>query len=443
MKIIYNNMATKQEIDALQASAYKLTPDQLPTGYTSGGVALWRDTNAPSGSNLSTENAPGYYGSAASQLNLSNAYANRNRTNDNPNVAIRYGETDEHGNLLASRATATPQTQEQIQAEERNRIQAQIDSLENYWSQNIAPQLQQQGEQRLGETRAMGANVGLLGTPMGQAQSNKTQDYNTAITRAERAKIDAQISGLYAKADEIAIDRAEKQATLLRTDQEAYQNYLKGQTEEARNNLVTIFSSGLSPDELKSKDPDRYKTLLEQSGIDEFMADALYNTNAPKAKQIDYQYAWKGNNLVAYGQDPTTGKLVQKTYKADDLDLPVGVNPDFITDKGNNQMYWYDKDNPETDDNGNLVMKPVKSPTGNTVLGAKAASGETSNEAKLIKEFKAKVSDYIEKIGNADMDEATALKALRASYGDTFTDEELKSALGMGGEDAIRVIDEE
>jgi len=296
------------------------------------------------------------------------------QTNE-PTIPTRYPttQTDEYGDILKTRSEKTVDPLK-IQEEERQRIQAQIDALENYWSSTIMPELQEEATDRLGQSRGLQSAGGLLQSPRGVAMTQGTQKYNTRIQRAERAKIDTQIAGLYDKADQRAIDRADKEATLARQDQDAYFEYLKDNQASSRDDLVTLFAGGISPDELKERDPDRYKQLLENANIDEFMADSLYNQNAPREKQIEYEYAWKGNSLVAYGQDPSTGEVVTKNYSAEDLDLPVGVNPDFITDKATNMMYWYDKDNPETDEQGNLVMKPVKSPTGGSVMGQKPAT---------------------------------------------------------------------
>lgn len=331
----------------------------------------------------------------------------------NKPLEIRYPttQTDEYGNILKERSQKTVDPMA-IQEEERNRIQAQIDALENYWSQTILPELQTEATDRLGQSRGLQAAGGLLESPRGVAMTRQTQNLNTRVQRAERAKIDQQIAGLYAKADERAIDRADKEATLLRQDQDAYYQYLKENQAQTRDDLVTLFSAGISPDELKAQDPERYKMLLEQSGTDEFMADALYNINAPRQQQIDYQYAWKGNNLVAYGQDPTTGELISNTYSADDLGLPTGINLETYVDKATNMVYWYDKDNPEIDENGSLIMKPVKSPTGSNVMGASSSGGTSGG-------FTSQEKRRLEQAG---LENASRQEQLDFLYGETGSD---------------------
>lgn len=297
--------------------------------------------------------------------------------NPTPDIPTRYPTTDAYGEILKGRADKSVDPVK-IQEEERARIQAQIDAINNYWSSAILPELNQEATGRLGQARGLQATGGLLQSPRGVAMTQGTQLQNTRIQRAERAKIDAQIAGLYDKADQRAIDRADKETTLARQDQDAYFKYLKDNQASAREDLTTLFAGGISPDDLKERDPDKYAQMLVDANMDEFMADSIYNQNKPKTAQVDYQYAWKGNSLVAYGQDPATGEVVTKTYDANTLDIPQGVNPDFITDKSNNMMYWYDKDNPQTDADGNLVMRPVKSPSGGSVMGAKATGNKNT-----------------------------------------------------------------
>jgi len=225
--------------------------------------------------------------------------------------ATRYSsELDEYGQLLKER-TSGQKSDADIQSEERARIQAQIDTLENYWSQTVLPELQRESQTRLGQSIGLQAAGGLMGSPRGAAQTEKTKQYSAQLTRAERAKIDAKISMLYADADSKALDRAEKQATLLRQDQDAYYSYLSEQQDESKNKLTELFAGGVTLDDLKAKDPEKYKQLLEDAGIDEFMATALQNSNSPSAAKKDIKYETVGNKVIGYYYDDATDSIKQ------------------------------------------------------------------------------------------------------------------------------------
>jgi hypothetical protein len=338
---------------------------------------------------------------------------------------VRY-PTDEYGELLKSRMSGQ-KTEAEIQAEERARIQAQIDSLENYWSNTILPELQQEGQVRLGQSRGMQAVSGNLGNPMGGAQTEKTKAYTAQITRAERAKIDAQISSLYGEADKRAIDRADKQATLAREDEDAYFSYLKGQQEESRKDLETIFAGGVTLDDLKA-DPERYKQLLDQAGIkDEFMAEAIYNSNAPSAAKKDIKYQTVGDKVIGYYYDDATGGI--KTIESESIPGLTADGKYKTQVAGGTMLLIPEKFDPNKSIESQIIQYgktgQFRAPTG-------GGNSDEKDFEKIIKEYNNSVADYIEKVYSDDIDESSAVRALKAKYGEYYSEDEIRDSLGIG-----------
>lgn len=331
-----------------------------------------------------------------------------------PNIPIRYpsSETDEYGNLLKGRLTGQ-KTEAEIQAEERQRIQAQIDSLENYWSNTVLPELQQEGQVRLGQSRAIQGVGGLMGTPMGQAQTEKTKAYTNQLTRAERAKVDAQIASLYDKADSRAIDRAEKQATLLRQDQDAYYSYLSKQQDEARADLETMFAGGITLDDLKSKDPERYKQLLENAGIkDEFMAEAIYNSNAPSAAKKDIKYQTVGDKVVGYYYDDATGGI--KTIESEPI---AGLSSDgkYKTQVAGGTMLLIPE---KFDPNKSIESQIIQyGKTGQFRTATGGGGNKSSTTDKETEDFNKDKEDVVKKLATSKMTWAQAYDTLLGLYG--------------------------
>ena len=248
--------------------------------------------------------------------------------------SIRYPttEADPYKDLLAKRATTAPKSYEEIQKEERDRIQAQIDAINTQWNTAVLPELQQEAQGRMGQNIALQSAGGLSTSPRGTAQTEKTTAYSSRLQAAERAKVDNQIASLYGNADLRAQDRADKEATLARQDENAYFDYLKNQQTESKNELVDLFKGGIALEDLQT-DPEKYKQLLDNAGIDDFTATALYNSNAPQQAKKDIKYQTIGNKIVAYYYDETTGEL--KTTESKPIeDLTQGKYKTQITPDG-------------------------------------------------------------------------------------------------------------
>jgi len=100
-------------------------------------------------------------------------------------------------------------------------------------------------------------------------------------------------------------------------------------------------------------DDEYYNKSIEQTGYSPTVWDFLYDSELAKLSKIDYTYAFQGNNLIRYGQDPETGELVTDTYSAEELGIPNDVSPEFIENENTGEYIWFDKNAP-VDENGML-----------------------------------------------------------------------------------------
>jgi hypothetical protein len=213
-----------------------------------------------------------------------------------------------------------------IREQTRQRMQSSIDAINANYS-NLISQEKVQGQDRSGQTRAVNARSGLMGSDFGTAQQEKTTQFNT---NQEKALVDAQNAQVTAVMQNIE-DRASQE--IMSRKNEALQKYQMDMGEyekaqaSARADLKTLAEKGV---DLNTLNPAQKAALLKQSGYDEGMGEVIYNAMKPKQKQIDYKFEKLADGTgMFYGTDPETGEL--KTQKVS-IDLPpdwqVQIAPD-------------------------------------------------------------------------------------------------------------------
>ena len=245
-----------------------------------------------------------------------------------------------------------------IRDAQRARMQNQIDTITNNYSDYVA-NIKQKGEEDATRTSLISGASGLLGSPRATTQIDRTKQLTQDQVDASNAQRDLKIQAVKDKGDAIAELKIEAERTKATGNTEDYLTYLDKVQTDSRANWAALAQAGLhSIEDIKlastegGQSGDYYKQMLEDTGWNELMLDSMFNASLPKAEQVDYNYTWKGNNLVvtSVGSD---GTLSVDTYTADDLGIPTGTNVKFITDVPSGEMFWYDEDNP-LDENGNL-----------------------------------------------------------------------------------------
>jgi len=210
----------------------------------------------------------------------------------------------------------TKPNEEQIRNDIRARMQGTIDAIDKEY-QSLFAQENINAQDRLGQTRAINARSGLMGSDIGQANTAGTQMQNLRVRQALEAEKSQKIASVFTKidADARAEIQAKKQEAL--GNAKAYIDYLAGAQTKARESVKTLAQGGVSLEDLA---PEQYKKLLEKSGMDEFELKAFYNAAKPEGTKTTYKYEVKDGKIIAYGVNPTTGQL-DMTSK----DIPGGT----------------------------------------------------------------------------------------------------------------------
>lgn len=228
--------------------------------------------------------------------------------------------------------------QSQIYNDSLAMYQQQIDSINSLYNQLVS-QENVVGQDRLGQTRAMGAASGLLGSPRGSAQMDKTQVMNDKAVQAIRQEQGYLVSQVMTDVRKRADDKIAAESTLARTNAKDYLDFLKGQQTEARDNMVSLAKGGVPLSQLSDED---YKSLLESTGYDPLLFESIYNQNDP-AKSVKYEYKQFGDTVVRVGDDGTfkeigdfpTLKGGELKQLADGTLVVFDPNTNTYTDYGN------------------------------------------------------------------------------------------------------------
>jgi len=168
------------------------------------------------------------------------------------------------------RTPPTPDEEAKIREEMRKAVQAQIDAIEKAYKDMLA-QERVRGQERLGMTRAMAAAGGLLGSPMGEAQRQKTVALNKAQEQALQSEKQAKIAAILAKADEraerkIELEKAKAEAAQIISDAKAEAETLKKNdgTAEVTSAVVT---TSITTDAPQSADDSGEHEMNEKERI--------------------------------------------------------------------------------------------------------------------------------------------------------------------------------
>lgn len=227
-----------------------------------------------------------------------------------------------------NRTNLTPEDEQKIRDDTSARMQAQIDAINNIYAGLVAKE-NRAGEGRLGQTRALAARSGTLGSDFGDASLAKTDQYNADAIKALEDEKQLKLSAIFGKINEDAQKAIDAKKLEVKGNQEAYINYLKDNRDNAKQQVKDLAAGGLvSLDKLSE---DQYKHLLDVTGYDPLTLESVFNANKSKADKIDYKTEKLDNgSVLLYGVDPKTNQLITKTYTAD---LGAGETLKIIDDK--------------------------------------------------------------------------------------------------------------
>ncbi len=204
-----------------------------------------------------------------------------------------------------------------IREQTRQRMQSSIDAINAQFA-NLIQQEQVAGEDRSGQTRAISARSGLMGSDFGQAHQVKTQQFNQQQVKYLEDEKTARVNSVMQNIE----DRASAEIQMRK--QEALGQFERDMAEfervqeQARGDLQVLAQSGVALEQLN---PMQREALFKQAGYeDTAFGELIYNAMRPKPQQIEYESINVGGGRVLfYGVDPQTGELKQKVV---DLGLP-------------------------------------------------------------------------------------------------------------------------
>lgn len=242
------------------------------------------------------------------------------------------------------RTAPTDTDKEAIRESIRKQLQSQIDAINTSYDSMVAS-AKTEGENRLGQTRAISSRSGLLGMPMGDAHKANTENYNAKVVNAIEAERASKIAAIWDTIDKRSTDQIEKQKTEALTNAKDYIDYLKNSQEGARTDMINLAKSGV---DLANLSEDDYKKLLEQTGYNPVVFKSLWNSNLPENQKRDYNYVNLGNGKVLImSVNPKTNKMEKEEYSVD-------IQPNQEIKEFDGMPYIVNKD-----ENGNLSLKNI------------------------------------------------------------------------------------
>lgn len=218
-----------------------------------------------------------------------------------------------------NRTAPTATDEQSIRDNIAKSMQTRIDAIDAHYN-TLVSQENQNGQDRLGQTRAINARSGLGGSDFGNTNINQTTDLNKKAVAAIEEERNLQKEAIFNNIDQRAQQAIEAKKAEAAGNAQAYIQHLEQSQTQARQDLTTLAQAGTR---LESLNPDQKAALLKQTGYDPLTFEAVFNANKPKAQQIDYKFEKLADGKVLfYGVDPTDGQLKQQVF---DYDIP----PDF------------------------------------------------------------------------------------------------------------------
>jgi len=235
------------------------------------------------------------------------------------------------------KSTATSQVNEEaIRAATRSRIQGQIDAINAAVSDQIANFRNTTGKNRQGQSYALAAAGGRIGSATGESEFQTTENYNSQQEQTYRDDANVKISSLMGGASRDATAEIEARRTAIQQGVDKYFEFLDNQGKQKRDQVTAFIKNmlalGVDPTQLSDSDVQK---LQGQYGFSKDQLVSLYNdaktqkstadittekakADLEKSKNDANQFSLNEGD-ARYVYDPATGtaKLVAaraKTY---------------------------------------------------------------------------------------------------------------------------------
>ena len=224
--------------------------------------------------------------------------------------------------------------EEAIRAATRSRIQGQIDAINAAVSDQIANFRNTTGKNRQGQSYALAAAGGRIGSATGEGEFQTTENYNNQEAQTYQSDANVKISALLGGATRDATAEIEAKRTAIQQGVDKYFEFLDNQGKQKRDQVTAFIKNmlalGVDPTQLSDSD---FQKLQDQYGFSKDQLTSLYidaqtqkaqtDTATEKAK-VDLEKAKTDANQFSlnegdarYVYDPVTGtaKLVASRAK--------------------------------------------------------------------------------------------------------------------------------
>ena len=263
-------------------------------------------------------------------------YAVGGKYNPAPTGITRYTAPTAPGGMFAPGGAydTAPVDEVAIREKARKEVQTQIDAVNELARTELVAALGR-GEQRKGQTRAIGASSGLLGSPTGDAQAKGTEAINVqeeqTIRAAQQAKIAEILAGVTSRGDTL-VEKAKTAATL---GADKYAAFIKDQATQSKTDMTALATAGA---DLTSEQRTK---LMTQTGYDPETFDALY-----KGLKIanSNQYINKDKPEIVGNKAVFFKKNADGSISSDTVDLPAAPGKaieSVSTSKENGVIVFY------------------------------------------------------------------------------------------------------
>ena len=248
------------------------------------------------------------------------------------NVETPTPTPDPINRTVRNKPEATPDFFGDAMKEEGRNAQTQINSLNDYASQQMLA-LQPRQDERLRETSSINSLTGLGGSTEANVTTEKTTAINTKEDNLVRAEAEAQTQQILGNVSTKAATRAKamREDFTFNAEQETARK-----TEDV-NDVITLSRSGINAEAYKTADPEGYAYLAESLGGEE-MLKASFVLNRPVEDILDSRV--EGGKYVTAFRNPIDGKV-----RVESVDLGI---PSALTAKADlgNKIMFYDPNDP-------------------------------------------------------------------------------------------------
>lgn len=243
--------------------------------------------------------------------------------------------TNQIGNTYKNQATSQVD-EEAIRSATRARIQGQIDAINAAVADQIANFRNTTGKNRQGQSYALAAAGGRIGSATGESEFQKTEDYNNQEAQTYQNEANVKISQLFGQATRDADTEIKAKRDSIQQGIDKYFEFLDNQGKRKRDQVSAFVKNmlvlGVDPTSLSDSD---FQKLQDQYGFTKDQLSTLYSdakaekeksdlatektkVELDKAKNDANQFSLnEGDARYVYDPETGTAKLIAsraKTY---------------------------------------------------------------------------------------------------------------------------------